>query len=363
MQKQFRHIKIKSCDPYERGVQYGLQASDLIKKALNGYKRHFDKAIGFGWGDIVKKSNLYIPYTEKYYPDELSEMRGIASGSGVSDEEIMALNCRYEILKLKPHECTTGVLLQEVTKERKVYLLQNWDYRPWVERHAIIVDIDDGRGTHIIGVTEAGQLVRNGMNNYGIGLCANNLTSIYDTGEIGAPVTFVRRKALNCNNYEDLWRTVFYADRGVSCNFILASKNNSAIDLEATPGAVFSVNPESGILTHANHMIEGASVCTNTGNKFRDKVLRRLLLEKQGEIDLNVIKSVLRNHERFPGVGDTYPAVNCIEAVCSHTPHGDYDEDAVWKTISSSIYNLTDGIAYICKGCPCEGEYIEYRLQ
>ena len=362
MQNQFRHIKIKSWDPYERGIQYGRQASDLIEQALKGYKRHFNKTIGIKWEDIVKKSDLYIPYTERFYPNELSEMRGIASGSGFSAEEIMALNCRYEILKFKQHECTTGVLLQDATKEHKVFLLQNWDYRPWVERHAVIIDIDDERGTHIIGVTEAGQLVRNGMNNYGVGLCANNLTSIYDTGEIGAPVTFVRRKALNCRSYRDLRNTIFYADRGVSCNFLLASKENCAVDLEATPGAVFSVNPEFDILTHANHMIEGASVCTNNGNKFRDKVLRRLLLEEHGKIDLDLIKTALKNHERFPGAGDTYPDVNCIEAVCSHTPHGDYDEDDVWKTISSSIYNLTDGIAYICKGCPCEGEYIEYRL-
>ncbi|MFQ7452443.1 MAG: hypothetical protein ACLRNQ_14775 [Flavonifractor plautii] len=55
-----------------------------------------------------------------------------------------------------------------------------------------------------MGVTEAGQLVRNGMNSWGAGLCANNLTSVFDTGDVGAPVTFVRRKALNSRSFSQL---------------------------------------------------------------------------------------------------------------------------------------------------------------
>ena len=77
---------------------------------------------------------------------------------------------------------------------------------------------------------------------------------------------------------------------------------------------------------------------------------------------MDQIKVSLQNHEQYPGSTNTYPQSNCIEAVCSHVPYGDYDEDKVWKTIASSIYNLTDGIAYICKGCPCENEYTRYVL-
>ncbi len=97
------------------------------------------------------------------------------------------------------------------------FLIQNWDYRPWVEHHAVVVSIDDEKGTHIVGVTEAGQLVRNGMNSWGAGLCANNLTSVFDTGDVGAPVTFVRRKALNSRSFSQLCSIVRSSRRGVSC--------------------------------------------------------------------------------------------------------------------------------------------------
>ena len=291
---QFLCVKLRGSDPFARGVQYGQQAEALIRRAIEGYHRQFQRSVGQSWDAVVKRSHYYTDFVNEHYPEEFQEMLGIAEGSGVAVDEIMALNCRYEILKLKLQECTTGAILKEASGG-KVYLLQNWDYRPWVERHAVIVDIDDLQGTHIIGVTEAGQLVRNGMNNHGIGLCANNLTSIYDSGDIGAPVTFVRRKALN-------------------------------------------------------------SRC------FQDGVLRRLLQQGNGTLSFSDIREALCNHERFPGAGDTYPESNCIEAVCSHVPHGEYDECKVWKTIASSIYDLTAGVAYICKGCPCENEYQTFPL-
>ena len=143
---------------------------------------------------------------------------------------------------------------------------------------------------------------------------------------------------------------------------MLASAENMAVDLETTPKKIYQVQPENGLVTHANHMIAGAAACTNQGTKFRDGVLRRLLQQGNGTLSFSDIREALCNHEQFPGAGDTYPESNCIEAVCSHVPHGEYDECKVWKTIASSIYDLTDGVAYICKGCPCENEYQTFPL-
>ena len=359
----FQLITIKSPEPFIRGLQYGQQAEALIHLGIEGYQRHFSKALDLTWKDITEKSRLYLDLLEREFPEELEEARGIAEGSSVPLEDILALNCRYEILKYRPHECTTGAILPVVSADRcSTFLIQNWDYRPWVERHAVVVSIDDEKGTHIVGVTEAGQLVRNGMNSWGVGLCANNLTSVFDTGDVGAPVTFVRRKALNSRSFSQLCSTVRSSRRGVSCNFMLASSDGKAVDLEATPGGVFEVAPSRGLVTHANHMVAGAPYCTNQGTKFRDQILRRVLEKMEGQIDLPAIQAALRDHETFPGAPDTYPEASCIEAVCSHVPHGSYDEDKVWKTISSSIYHLNAGKAYICKGCPCEGTYVPYEV-
>ena len=364
--EKFLLVKMKSADPYERGVQYGEQAGELIARGIRGYQRHFEKCLRKSWEEITAKSALYLPLLEREYPGELAEARGIADGSGRALEEILALNCRYEILKLKkklrqPEECTTGAVLSGATGGG-VCLVQNWDYRPWVEDHAVVISIDDCRGTRIVGLSEAGQLVRNGVNNHGVAVCANNLTSIYDTGEVGVPVTFTRRRALEQRSFREARAVIAGAKVGVSCNYLLGSAENLAADLEVTPARVYELLPEGDIITHANHMVAGAEACTNHGRKFRDRVLRRLLEERYGKLDIPALMDCLKNHETYPGAPDHYPEADCIEAVCSHIPLGEPDPDRTWKTIASAIYDVTSGCAYICKGTPCTGEYVRYDL-
>lgn len=353
------HVIIRSADATERGVQYGQQARELILRALDGYHRHFQVKVGREWEEIKRKSHLYIPLLEANFPQELAEARGIAQGAGVGEDDILALNCRYEILKLKLdeyNECTTAAVLPEATGTKDVYMVQNWDYRPWVEEHAVIISIDDCAGTRIVGLTEAGQLLRNGMNNHGVGLCANNLTSVFDTGDVGTPVTFIRRKALASCDYAQVCQSIVETLRTVSCNFMVASAAGKAADLETTPERTFILSPENGIVTHANHMVVGAQFCTNKGTKFRDQVLRKLLDARRGSIDVPYLMECMKNHEQFPGAKTT----TCLEAVCTHVPCEDYDTDQTWKTIASAVYDLTNGVAYICKGNPCQGVYESY---
>lgn len=357
----FLLVKVHSGDAYQRGVQYGRQAEVLIKRGIENYKKHFASK-GSSWDDISARSGRYIPLLERICPNELEEVRGIARGAAVSMNDVMALNCRYELLKDKPKECTSASVLEEATGNGKVYLAQNWDYRTWVMDCSVIVNIDDENGTKILGISEAGQLVRNGFNSHGVGICANNLTSTLDVGEPGIPVTFLRRKLLNSCSFAEASKIITGAERSVSCNYMLASAENIAADFEAAPGRVFRLLPERGIVTHANHFVVGKEFCTNHDHQFRDKVLRRLLLERYGKVDLEHIMNSLRSHETFPGASDTFPEADCIEAVCTHLPKGNPDFNSVWQTIASVIYDLKAGEAYICKGNPCCGEYHKYSL-
>lgn len=358
---RFFKVTIDSPDAHERGVQYGYQAEKYIRSGIENYKRHFASK-GLSWEDIRGRSSRYIPLLERTCPRELEEARGIAEGASVCLDDVMALNCRYELLKDKAKECTSASVLKEATGCGKIYLAQNWDYRTWVMDNAVIIHINSGNGTKILGISEAGQLVRNGFNNYGIGICANNLTSTLDGGEPGIPVTFLRRKLLNASKFEEAARLIENAERSVSCNYMLASAEDIAADFEAAPNNVFRLNPECGIVTHANHFVVGKEFCTNGDHKFRDKVLRSLLMRRYGSIDLEYMMDSLRNHETFPGAADTFPEADCIEAVCTHLPKGEPDFNSVWQTIASVVYDLNDGDAYICKGNPCCGEYVKYSL-
>ena len=70
----------------------------MIRRAIEGYHRQFPEVGRPVVDAVVKRSHYYTDFVNEHYPEEFQEMLGIAEGSGVAVDEIMALNCRYEIL-------------------------------------------------------------------------------------------------------------------------------------------------------------------------------------------------------------------------------------------------------------------------
>ncbi len=354
---RFPLIRIKGSTPYEIGRQYGLQAKDSIRLCIMGYKAHFQSMAGITWEEIREKSLLYIKAAEKEMPDILEEARGVADGSGVDFEEIMALNCRYEVLHWPPkaentegNECTTYAVLPEAMEDGRMVFGQNWDYRPFTLEHTLLLHIEEADGTRIMGLAEAGSLMRNGFNTKGIGVCASSLRSIHDSHEIGLPTTFLRRKILKSGSLEAAESLIKSWKRAVSNNFLLASGAGEAADYEVTPFKEYKLLPSGGILTHANHFLAERSVEASQSSKFRGERLEELLRLKQGSITVEYIKECLRDHWGWP------------ESVCTHTPPGNTDMNLMWQTNASMIYDFSGNTLHLCYGPPCESQYLEYQL-
>ena len=118
-------INVTATEPYERGLQYGEQAKNHIETCLEYYKASFQKS-GHEWQRVQKCAMEFYREVELAFPDQVDEVRGIAEGSGLSVEDIMVINSRYEISKFpKLPECTTGAVLPEATANRHTYALKN----------------------------------------------------------------------------------------------------------------------------------------------------------------------------------------------------------------------------------------------
>ena len=254
--RTFQLINVKADTPYERGLQYGQQAREKIISGIEDYKVLFSETSSMSWEEIRSYALEYINISEKLIPDVMEEARGISIGSGTDLADIMVLNTRYEITKFsEPNECTSFSVLPQASKRNKMYVGQNWDYRAGILDNIVMIHIEEPDGMRIFGIAEAGQVIRNGFNSYGIGLCANNLQSIYDTRGTGIPVTFLRRKVLASKSFDDAFKLLVEAPRSVSCNFMLASAEGKAVDLETYPGGADVIEPVEGIIAHANHFM------------------------------------------------------------------------------------------------------------
>jgi isopenicillin-N N-acyltransferase-like protein len=332
------------------GRQYGRQAREKILAGLEDYRRLFQETNGMSWENVSEYAKAFIPAVEEAMPEILEEVRGIADGAGASLNDLMVLNCRYEITKFpKPEECTSFALLEEAAGRGKVYVGQNWDYRAGILDNVVVIHAEQPDGTRILGLAEAGQVIRNGFNSHGLGLCANNLQSVHDRWGVGIPVTFLRRKILSSRTLEEATDVVKNAKRSVSCNLMAASADGKAVDFETYPGGFDRLNPTDGILTHANHFV-GNPQNEALQTSPRDRHLYALLNKQRGNIDVPFIVRCLSDHENYP------------KAICRHPSDVSVPLGRRSITVAGVIYDLRAGVAYICAGPPCEGEFVERVL-
>lgn len=341
---EFKFITIDGATPYERGRQHGEAARALICLGLARYEKKFEAP----WETVRQKAGRYVDFLAADYSDLLDEIRGIGDGAGIDFADMMVLNTRYELQKFPfLKECTTFAVLPDASGNRHAYLGMNWDNVRWMQNSSLLFRIDEQNGISYFCMTEAGQLIRHGFNNFGVGVVTNNLESKADTDEVGVPTNFMRRRIITSRSLEEAVNRVASAPRAISCNLMIGSEHDS-VDMEVNPKYDIRIRPNNGILTHANHFRAHRELEKDFEQAFfRDVRLYSLLERQRGSLGPEYIQECLRDHyQANPDSG---------EALCNH--------DERWAvTIASQIYDLTAKEAYVCCGNPCEGTYKHYCL-
>jgi isopenicillin-N N-acyltransferase like protein len=362
-------------------------------------------------------TDVYIPSIEKYYPSGLQEMKGIAAGAGVTLEDIVLLNARYDLARLGDHgepqpelppsvstggihtprddtanECTSAFFLKEATENGDIINAQNWDMsgRLWLTDAAIYLEAHPDSSENkpsIFLVTEAGQLGRSGMNSLGIGVTANSLMSTDDYVPVshlsssGAlreidtqtvlPISLLRRMVLESNHISEAFTAVHNFPRHVSNNLTIATAGGFGICLEITPDRVYKVyrNIDERYLIHTNHFTHPGF---ESRADIRDKYpggsswFRRQQFEQgirsytSGQLTEEHIISAFSDHLSYPEAVCCHPE-DCPDAVIGQFPA--YPFRSASATVACVLYNLTQRSVTVCKGPPCQGVFQTFELE
>jgi isopenicillin-N N-acyltransferase like protein len=273
--------------PRERGRSYGRQAGERIAIGLQIYRDAFE-TVGISWGEAMTYAVRFRDAVRDYDADMHEEILGIAEGSEQPPEAIVALNARTEIIfwhdnergnrtvlaNAQPDECTAALALPPVTADGSTLHGQNWDWNPRCADSAVVLHVSaDGspKGTpDILTFVEGGQLARHGMNSAGIGLTVNGLQCDLDGGKIGVASPLLRRKLLSAPTLAGALDVVLNSDISFSHSLILAHAEGTAVNLEVTPAGSYWLQPEDGLLVHANHF-----KCPIARAKLQDVGLQR----------------------------------------------------------------------------------------
>ena len=317
---------------------------------------------------VIKESAKFAPIIREYDKDLLDEIEGIAEGSQLRPEEIIALNCRYELVwgKLgdtrKPthsapsgaRECTTVGISPEATVNGHTFVAGNWDYKPKVRENCIIVEeIQEPAKPNIVIHTEAGIVGQKGMNSDGIGVAPNALMCTKDKYEPATPFFLTLRGALNERTLDRAMLAVSKAERCVSGN-IMMGQAGGVVDLETSPDDVQFLFGEEGIVSHANNFVNSPNLVDKSKYVWPDSFIRTeradsLLRKHVGEIGPDTIKATLKDHFSYPN------------SICGH-PDTHYPLDFQSETITSIVMDLDSRVIRMTNGQPCRSPYKTYEF-
>ena len=296
--KDFPLIEIWG-SPIERGLQYGEQAKYKILVSIELYLKSL-KDLGLRKEDILDLAKGFVPSINDWAPDLVQEMKGIAKGASVAFEEIVLINARTEILQLAERNstfedknsdgCTGAIIMPKLSETGELIHGQNWDWKEECIDNSIVVRILRDNGPDVLTFTEAGGVARSGLNSDGISITANYLKCDRDYVNLGVPLPFIRRKALECRHYSDAIRIVAATQKSGANNMILGSSEGMGINFECAPDESFAIMPDdNGLIVHANHWRHSAALSKlkETGitwspdSLYRDFRVRENLLDKK----------------------------------------------------------------------------------
>jgi isopenicillin-N N-acyltransferase-like protein len=342
-------------DAHECGVQHGSGAADRVARSIQIYLAAFGKQTTLSLADVRERARGYAAQIERIDADILAELKGIAAGARQLFEDIVAINCRTELLYgdkagTRPAtECTTVVALPEATADRRILIGKNWDWRDACVDSVVLLKIAQRGKPRLSLMVEAGMVGRDGFNEHGIAVVGNLLVSHHDKGRPGVPIPILRRRILHSTTYYEAIDTLARSPRGASGNYLIAHRDGVAIDFEVTPDEVFVVYPERGLLTHANHFqsptakATGAAKFYSGDSLYRDFRARQLLEPKIGAITRADIEATLKDHFGLP------------RSICRHPHQYPYAEPTM--TIASVQFDLVDEKMYVAAGQPCQSSY------
>lgn len=337
---------------YEMGLQYGKQCKEHIKKCLE------DLLKGKNRTELLSKTWPFKPFFQKYSPQYLEEINGIRDGAGISMEEALYLQVRWEIayatLMQVGNECTTYVLGNRVTTNGEYFAGINKDVNEWSRENMVVLKMIPEEGPRLMVLAYVGTMAGNGINGYGVGFFGNSIWS-KEAGFFGIPQPLFFRVLLSQDNIENcITATKKIMDQkeiGFSGNFLICDAKQDMASIEIINGKYDVIRPQqdAGYIIHTNHLLSrnpelGAMEDITQLEESRGRLgrLYQMVEKNKGHIDYSYLKSILSDHANYPG------------SICSHLD--------TRQTAASMIVWPQQKKMKVSKGNPCQNEYFDYQL-
>jgi len=354
---QLRYIEL-SGSPYERGLTHGKLLKKEIREVIRLFKEDIQNVTNEDPDAFIAeflKQTDYKSAIQKWTPDLLEEMKGIAEGSEIDMSTIFMhqLGDEYwfNTRDILAHSCSSfGV--NKSTKQPSI-AAQNMDIPPFYHGFQTVVKImDPDSDKEMIFLTIPGHLGITGMNNRSVSINCNTLMQL-DYGKTGLPVTCIVRGVVAKNTQEEALAFLHSIDHASGQNYIIGGPQKVfSMECSANKVAEFRPFENSEFTYHTNHPM--------TNSDYSPAFLT--YLKEQGltlEESLNQCQRIQSFEERFTAETENID-IEDIKNVLRSRDNESKDVVSNEHTYASVIYVLSDNPKFlIAPGKPHEHDYLE----
>ncbi len=247
-------VQVDSEDSRERGRQRGEAIRERLHAGVQVYLSLFE-TVGVPEAEVREGADRCLAATDAWSPRLVTEMSGVAEGSGLELWKIAALNARTEILSgalgSRPGECSTVV-----HAGASPVSAQTWDWHEELDDYWHLHDVR-GAGRRYVGLTECGILGKIGVNDAGVGVMLNILGHQADRAD-GVPVHLVCARVLGDAATLDEAIGILRGAPVTTSSAITVVAPEGAVVVELSPNGATVIQPTDGMLLHTNHFLTPA---------------------------------------------------------------------------------------------------------
>jgi isopenicillin-N N-acyltransferase-like protein len=336
----------------EIGRQVGTMLAPSIERHVEAWIGHVIRETGCSRSEVLESAKPFAQPIQEHAPFLWEELDGLARGSGIGRAELLMLQARAEVMRARQRaapplpECTTFAVTGARAGGRTLFG-QNVDLVPFVEEFGVVVRTQPIGAPATLLYTTAGLLGHNGLNEAGVGVCANFIDDPAGWGE-GLPRYLLSRLALREDSAESARAAALAPPRAASRNLLIVDDRGTLLDVEALRCESATLRDTDGLLVHANHL-EAPAFCSYekpTENSLTRRArLTELLDRAPRPLTIANVQGFYRDHTHAP------------HSLCAHAFPG-----RNLQTVVSVIGDLTGRELHITKGAPCRAPYASYTL-
>jgi isopenicillin-N N-acyltransferase-like protein len=205
---------------------------------------------------VLSLAEKTLDHHEAFDADLYLEMTAMADAAGITTAEAVVVGGFTDLIDLV--RAAGGPAIEEddctsVIDADRGILAQTWDMHASAGEHVVLLKIEPDSGPRALVQTTAGCLGQIGMNEAGVAVGINNLTSI---GGPGVTWPFVVRRVLKQTSLDDAVKVVLDAELAGGHNYLLMGPDGAGCNIEAMPGARHVTPVDTGVFVHSNHCLD-----------------------------------------------------------------------------------------------------------